>query len=50
MIDAGAAALARVPASPVVARARREAAGELRYYVDELQLRAAALGATLGVS
>jgi ATP-dependent Clp protease ATP-binding subunit ClpA/ATP-dependent Clp protease ATP-binding subunit ClpC len=50
VIAAGAAALARVAASPMIARARRDAAGELRYYVDELLQRATALGELLGVT
>ena len=41
-------ALARVQRSPVLARARAEAQGELRYYVDDLGQRAAALAALLG--
>jgi ATP-dependent Clp protease ATP-binding subunit ClpA/ATP-dependent Clp protease ATP-binding subunit ClpC len=43
-----AAALARVVESPVLARAKAEATGELRYYVDELDTRLAALAQALG--
>ncbi len=42
------AALARVHRSPELASARATAQGELRYYVDDLMLRLAALGELLG--
>ena len=42
------AALARVHRSPALAAARATAQGELRYYVDDLTLRLAALGDLLG--
>jgi len=43
------AALARVRESAILARAKADATGELRYYVDELEQRVAALGELLGV-
>ena len=43
-----AAALARIVESPVLARAKGEATGELRYYVDELDTRLVALAQTFG--
>jgi ATP-dependent Clp protease ATP-binding subunit ClpC len=49
-IAAASAALARVQASPELARARESAGGELRYYIDELVQRLAALGELFGVS
>ena len=48
VIAAAAAALARVEVAPARREARERAAGELRYYADELDLRVAALGELLG--
>ncbi len=49
MISEAGAALARIAASPVYARARRDAEGELRYYVDELGQRLTALRELFGI-
>ncbi len=43
-----AAALARIKASPILVRAKDEAAGEVRYYVDELVQRIGALEQLFG--
>lgn len=43
------AALDRIRRAPILVRARDEASGELRYYVDELEQRITALGELFGV-
>ncbi|MBL0214495.1 MAG: ATP-dependent Clp protease ATP-binding subunit [Myxococcales bacterium] len=48
-IAQAAGALDRIRRSPVLARARELASGELRYYVDELHQRLAALGELFGM-
>ncbi len=50
MIAESIAALARITASPELARASREAQGELQYYVDELGQRLTALRELFGVT
>jgi ATP-dependent Clp protease ATP-binding subunit ClpC len=49
-IARAAKAVATVRASAMLARARHEATGELRYYVDELEQRLAALAQLFGVA
>ncbi len=50
VISEAAAALSRIARSPMLVRARAEATGELRYYVDDLALRVAALRELFGLA